>query len=145
MQGVSCVAGAAHCVPAASHPPLNDPWRPRRMSRGAERRRGSRTGRSSPLAPGLIAPAALLHRTGSSAPWSGRASRPGRVSKGAAARRRAPLRTQEPDSARVTADRPCFCGSTVRALDSACDTFLGSRIAPQVSDVARKQGFKLCV
>ncbi|KAM7242870.1 hypothetical protein CapIbe_007341 [Capra ibex] len=78
------------------------------MSRGAERRWGSRSATVGSVAPlpsptrGLIASAPLLHRTGSSAPSRGHASRPGRVSKGTAVRRRAPLRTQEPDPARVT-------------------------------------------
>ncbi|KAI4570156.1 hypothetical protein MJT46_007450 [Ovis ammon polii x Ovis aries] len=63
--GVSRVAGAAHCVPAASHPPLNDPWRPRRMSRGAERRRGSRSVTADrPLLPSPTGP----HRACSPAP-----------------------------------------------------------------------------
>ena len=122
-----CSGHCAQCGPVTLYPRLNDPQRPRRPNRGAERWRRShavivRSGRSSTLShsgPHRV-PIPPLHRSGSSAPLAGHPSRPGRVSKGTSEQHRTALRTQEPDSARVTS-RSCFCCSTIHALDSACD------------------------
>lgn len=142
LQGVSC-GEAAHCVPAGVAPSSEWPLATAEDEPWAERRRGSRTGCSSPLAPGLIAPAALLHRTGSRTLERTRVqARQGQQGRSRTAA--APLCGRRSLTRRVTADRPCFCGSivqclTLRAIRSLITNSSSSqRCRP-------KQGFKLCV